>query len=114
MNKSSLVYLQDIFDSIVRIENYVLNMNYDDFANDRKTVDAVIRNLEIIGEAAKNTSDKFRNTYDEIPWKEMAKMRDKLIHGYFDVNFDLIWETVKHDLSQIKPKIKKILEEAID
>jgi uncharacterized protein with HEPN domain len=104
-------FLKDILDSIERIENYVLDLDYEDFSNDQKTVDAVIRNLEVIGEATKNISEEFRNKHPNLPWREMAGMRDKLIHGYFDVMYSIIWETVKNDLPLIKSKIIEILGE---
>ncbi len=69
-----------------RIEVYASNMTFDQFADDQKTIDAVDRNFEIIGEATKHIPEKIRNEYPEVPWKDMAAMRDKLIHGYFGVN----------------------------
>ena len=104
-------FLKDILDSIELIENYVLDLDYEDFSNDQKTVDAVIRNLEVIGEAAKNISEEFRNKHPNLPWREMAGMRDKLIHGYFDVMYSIIWVTVKNDLPFIRSEIMKILGE---
>ena len=84
-NRDPTSYLQDILNSIIYIEEYVSNLDYTDFSNDQKTVDAVIRNLEIIGEATKNIPEENRNQYPNLPWQEMSRMRDKLIHGYFDV-----------------------------
>jgi uncharacterized protein with HEPN domain len=111
MKRDYRIYLKDIFDSIIRIENYVLDLNYEDFEDDRKTVDAIVRNIEIIGEATKNIPDSVRKNYPDIPWKEMARMRDKMIHGYFEISHSILWETIKHDLPFIKPKIMQILEE---
>jgi hypothetical protein len=77
----------------------------------KKTKDAVVRNLEVIGEAVKNVPDEFKEKYPEIKWKAIAGMRDKLIHEYFGVSFSLVWGTIKNDLPDLEPKIKRILEE---
>jgi len=77
---------------------------------DIKTQDAVIHNIEIIGEATKNISEELRNKYSEIPWKGLAGMRDKLIHHYFGVNLDIVWSVVKEELPEIILKIEEIIE----
>jgi uncharacterized protein with HEPN domain len=84
-------------------------MSYEDFVNDQKTADAVIRNIEIIGEAAKYVPDTIKNKY-QLPWHQMAGMRDKIIHDYFDVVYSIVWETVIHDLPLVKPQIREILD----
>ena len=86
-------------------------MTYEEFVRDTKTYDAVIRNIEIIGEAVKNLSDDIKIAYDEIPWKNMAGMRDKLIHHYFGVNFNIVWNVVQNDFSAVSQQIKKITKE---
>ncbi len=110
MTRDYRIYLQDILDSISRIENYVEDMTYEDFMDDQKTVDAVARNIEIIGEATKNVPEDIRETYPDLPWREMAGMRDKMIHGYFEILHGILWETIKHDLSLIKPGIREMLD----
>jgi uncharacterized protein with HEPN domain len=110
-NRDPKSYLNDILNSIVHIEEYVASIDYTDFSNDQKTVDAVIRNLEIIGEATKNITQEIRDKYPDLPWREMSGMRDKLIHGYFDVIYSIIWETIKNDLPLIKSEIMKILDD---
>ncbi len=84
-------------------------MTLDEFKQDDKTSSAVIRKFEIIGEAAKKIPDSLKSKYPQIPWKEMAGMRDKLIHFYFGVKYELVWQTVKDVIPQIKPALKQIL-----
>ena len=76
---------------------------------DHKSQDAVVRNFEIIGEAVKNISDQYKNDHPEIPWKSMAGMRDKLIHHYFGVNFDVVWGVIKNDLRKVLNEIQALL-----
>lgn len=102
-------FLQDINEAVQRIGIYTEQLTYEGFLQDTKTQDAVIRNLEIIGEAAKNISDNLTDNYSHIPWKEMAGLRDKLIHHYFGVNFDIVWNVVKAELPGIALQIEKIL-----
>jgi uncharacterized protein with HEPN domain len=94
-------YLIDIRDSINDIKKFVEAMTYEDFVQDRKTSNAVIRSLEVIGEAAKKIPEDVRLNYPEVPWKEISGMRDKLIHEYFGVDLEIVWETVLHDLSSL-------------
>ena len=101
--------LKDILEGARRILLYTENMDYDAFLEDLKTQDAVIRNLEIIGEASKNLSAEFRNKYTKIPWKSIAGMRDKLIHDYFGINIDIVWGVVTEDLSRLVNQISQIL-----
>ena len=84
------VYLEDIIDALNCIEAYTKGLTYEAFVNDRKTVDAVIRNFEIIGEAAKQVPLSIRREYSKVPWRDMAGMRDKLIHGYFGIQLDVV------------------------
>ena len=86
-------------------------MNYDEFSADIKTIYAVTRAIEIIGEAVKNIPSDVRQKYPEIPWRSMAGMRDKLIHAYFGANLERIWETIQRDIPALKPKFERILEE---
>jgi uncharacterized protein with HEPN domain len=87
-------FLIDIQEAVRRAMNYTAGMVYEIFLSDTKTQDAVIRNLEIIGEATKNLSVEFRTRYPDVPWKSMAGARDRLIHDYFGVNLDIVWEIV--------------------
>ena len=101
-------YLQDILDSIKDIESFIENMDFEDFSKDKKTINAVIRSIEVIGEAAKNIPKPIRDKYPQVPWKKMAGMRDKMIHEYFGVDIEILWKTVKEDIPSLKPLMKKI------
>jgi len=105
------IYLRDILSAINSIEKFVEGMSFEDLKNDDKTSSAVIRKLEIIGEATKNISKDIQNKNPQIPWKEMAGMRDKLIHFYFGVDHNLVWNTIKKRIPKIKPFIENILKE---
>lgn len=103
------VYLRDILDSIQAIENYLADMDEKVFLEDAKTQDSVIRRLEIIGEAVRSIPADWRSQYPNIPWRSIAGMRDVLIHGYFGVNMERVWETASNDLPNLKKEIQKIL-----
>jgi uncharacterized protein with HEPN domain len=111
MTKEFIDYLEDIVKAIDDALSFVKNMNYDIFAKDTKTTYAVIRALEIIGEATKKVPTSVKTDYDQIPWKKMAGMRDKVIHEYFGVDLKRVWNTVNNDLPALKPLFEKILEE---
>jgi len=111
MSKDHFRYLKDIKKAILSIESFVEGMNFEEFNNDDKTTSAVIRKLEIIGEATKSISNTIRDKYSQIPWKEMAGMRERLIHGYSEVDFNLVWETIQRKLTELKLEIQKILDE---
>ena len=102
-------YLEDISDSINAIEEFVKGMEFEDFTKDRKTIFAVVRCIEIIGEATKNIPKSIKSRYPEIPWKDMAGMRDKVIHEYFGVDWKVVWKTIKEDIPPIKPLIQNAL-----
>jgi uncharacterized protein with HEPN domain len=102
------LYIDDIIEAIKKTEKFSKGLSFDEFSGDSKTIDATIRNFEIIGEAVKHIPPKIRGKYPDIPWKIMAGMRDKLIHEYFGVDKKVLWKTVKEDL----PKIKPLIEEA--
>jgi uncharacterized protein with HEPN domain len=104
-------YLRDILNAIDLAEAFIANMTFDEFQTDSKTSFAIIRALEIIGEATKNIPESIREEYPAIPWKGFAGMRDKLIHAYFGVNLEVVWDTIQQDLPQLKPVIHEILQE---
>ena len=105
------LYLKDIMDALESIESFVEGMDLPGFQADDKTASAVIRKFEIVGEAAKRVPEDIRKKHPKVPWKEMAGMRDRLIHAYFGVNHQRVWTTIKERLPKIKPQIQKILAE---
>ena len=102
-------YLQDMLDSIDGIKSFVGDMTLEDFAKDKKTINAVVRGIEIIGEATKKFSKSLKEKYPSIPWKKMAGMRDKMIHEYFGVDVEIVWKTAKEDIPSLKPLIQDVL-----
>jgi len=109
VKKDDTVYLRHIFDAIKKVEEYTTGMNEESFFASDKTQDAVIRQLEIIGEATKRITINTRSNHGGIPWKDMAGMRDKLIHDYFGVDINAVWQTVEEDLPFLKNEVATIL-----
>jgi len=108
--RTTKLYLKDILDSINLIEKSIKGLSQKDFDKDKDIQDATIRRIEIIGEAAKNVPQPFRKEYGDIPWKDVAGMRDVLIHAYFGVKLDKVWNVVKNDLPLLKKQIQEITE----
>jgi uncharacterized protein with HEPN domain len=104
------IYVEDILTCILRINAYVGDDTLEKFRADRKTQDAVVRNLEVIGEAVKRIPDELRKKYPEISWKPAAAMRDFLIHEYPELDIDAIWETVKNDLPEFQSALLVVCE----
>ncbi len=93
------------------IENFVKGMTFEQFEKDRKTLNAVVRSLEIIGEASKNLPAAMRAKYSNVPWKRIIGMRDKVIHGYFGVNVKTLWDTAKDDLPPLKQLVQNMIQD---
>lgn len=108
--KSDKIYIIHIIDSIDQISEYTNQILSGEFKENRLIQDAVIRNLEIIGEAAKNVSGRTKNDYSQIPWKQMAGMRDKLIHNYMGVDLDAVWNTVEEIIPDLRNELEKVIE----
>ena len=100
---------EDILEAIAKIERYTAGMTFESFKADTKTADAVIRNLEVIGEAARNIPDEVCQRFPEIPWDKMRGIRNILAHEYFGVSLPIIWQTIKADLPPLVPLLRDIL-----
>jgi len=107
--RADVEFLADTKEAVLRINAYTQDLSYEQFLEDKKTQDAVVRNLEIIGEAAKNISEELKKKYPQIRWKDLAGVRDKLIHHYFGVNFDIVWNIVKQELPELLSQLEEIL-----
>ncbi|MEK7208534.1 MAG: DUF86 domain-containing protein [Patescibacteria group bacterium] len=110
MNKDIHVYLEDILESIEKIEGYTKGLDFAEFEENTEHQDAVIRRLEILGEAVKRISQSVREEYPDIPWKQIAGMRDILIHEYADVSLKRIWKVVTNELAPLKEAIQAMLQ----
>jgi len=109
--RNYVMYIEDIIDCMEKIERYVGELSYQDFVKNSLVFDAVIRNLEVIGEASKSIPEEIISCYPDIPWKSMIGLRNILIHEYFGVDPEIIWEIIKTDLPKTKPLILQILRE---
>lgn len=107
--RDAKLYVKDIIDSIQKIEQYTKGLSVEKFKEEDLIIDAVIRNFEIIGEASKNIPEEIKTQHPDIPWKEMAGMRDKVIHEYFGVDFDIVWKTISTRLTSLKESLSNIL-----
>lgn len=109
MNKSSAVFLLHIRDAIVQIETYVAGYSFDQFLLDKKTQDAVIRQLEVIGEATTNLEEAFKQKNATIPWREISDFRNVLAHEYWDVDLDIVWKAAHEDIGSLKSALMPLL-----
>lgn len=110
-NKNPLFFLNDIKESLEKILEYTNKLSFEEFLSSNITKDAVERNFEIIGEAVKNLPNELKSKYSHIPFRQIAGMRDKLIHDYFGVDYEIIWKTIKEKLPEFRDEIKKIIKE---
>jgi uncharacterized protein with HEPN domain len=104
-------YLADILEAMQRIIAYTENLSYKQFLDDRLVQDAVLRNFQVIGEATKKVSTATRSTYPELPWREMAGMRNRIVHEYFGINQRVVWDVAVRDLPRLVPRVEEIIQQ---
>jgi uncharacterized protein with HEPN domain len=109
MKRDDTVYLRHILDAISLIQEYTKGMSEHGFISNSMAHDAVVRQIEIIGEAARNVSDEFQEQHSDLPWDKMTGIRNKIIHEYFNINYSIVWDTIQDDLPLLKKSVKKIL-----
>lgn len=108
MPRNLKLYVSDILQSIDKIQKYIKGYTFDKFVKDEKTIDAIIRNFSIIGEAGTHIPEEIQEKYPKLPWHEIIGMRNKVIHEYFGLNEDILWKTIKDDLPRLKKDLLKI------
>lgn len=105
--KNDKVYIGHITDALNKIETYTRGVSYEQFIADEMRIDAVLREMQIIGEAAKRLSPEFKDSHNSVPWRAITGFRDKAVHDYFDVNVMTVWETIEMDLPQLKKALSE-------
>ena len=108
MSRSLKLYLADILQSIGKIERYTANMDYEELVDDERTFDAVVHNLQIIGEAVKNIPSEIRDHYPQVKWRKIAGLRDIIAHAYFTIDDQIVWDVVKNKLEDLRHNIEQI------
>jgi uncharacterized protein with HEPN domain len=109
MNKNPEFYLGHVLESIEKIKKFTDGMNKSEFFENDLVIDAVIRNIEIIGEAIKNLPQDFKKKHKDIPWKDISGMRDRIVHFYFGLDLDVIWDTIQVDIPDLEKKIRGLV-----
>jgi len=106
--RDPLLLLEDIMLAIQKIGRYTSHMDHDAFLTEELVIDGVARNLEIIGEAARQLPDDFRRTYPQIPWTQIAGLRNRIVHDYFGLDLEIIWEIIQHDLPELEKQVRAL------
>ena len=114
MSRDLIIYITDIIESIEKIEGYKKGLSKTEFYKNEQIQDAIMRRLEIIGEATKNIPDDFRKKYPKVEWKKIAGLRDILIHTYFSINLKLIWKVLKNEIKKVKKELLKIKKDLVN
>ena len=114
MKRNWGVYIKDILQAVNNAREFTKGMTFNQFKKDQKTISAVTRELEIIGEATKRVPSSIRKKYSTVPWRDMAGMRDKLIHFYFGVDLEIVWKTVNERIVKLEPLLKEVLRDIRD
>jgi len=106
--RATPLLVDDIWEAIEKIERYISGLNHDTFIIDDKTIDSVVRNLEIIGEAANRLPENFRTQHSEIEWRKVIGLRNRIVHDYFNIDVEIVWEIIQNDLPNFKSKLSLI------
>ncbi len=110
MMKDDSVYLRHILDAFAQIDRYMDGISHEEFFSNNLIQDGVIRQLEVMGEATRNLSEDLRNNYPQIPWRQMIGLRNRMIHAYFNIDLQILWEIIETDLPDLKSEIARILD----
>ena len=110
-NREIQLLLEDIFDACQKIISYTAGMSFDDFIKDDKTIDAVVRNFEIIGEAANRVPEDFRSDHPEIEWRRIIAFRNRIIHEYFGINYEILWKIKEENISELTEFVQQAIKE---
>ncbi len=113
MKRAILDYINDVLDAMTKAQGFLQNVSYEEFVKEDKTQFATVRAIEIIGEATKNIPPSVRKKYPKIPWRDIAGMRDKVVHEYFGINLKVVWKTVKEDIPTAQPLFEKLRQDYI-
>ncbi len=111
MKKEPLIFIQHILENINNIENFSEGLSENEFIGDKLRQNAIIKSIETIGEAVKNIPDSLKKKYVDVPWKEIVGTRDKMIHHYFGIDLEVVWDIVKKDIPKLKKQIEKVFRE---
>lgn len=111
MRRNYLLYLEDILESANKIQKYAGNLSFEDLTKDRMRVDAIVRNFEIIGEASSNVPEEIKDKYSFVEWKRISNFRNVLVHEYFMVDYEIMWEILKDKLPELEKQIKSIIDQ---
>ena len=109
MPRDYRVFLDDIVEATSKVLEYTSGLSYEQFCADRKTIEAVVWNLQVIGEAVKNIPEEIRSQHPDVPWRDMAGLRDIIVHQYFGIKLDVIWKVIQKDLPRVEHLIREIL-----
>ena len=109
--RDHLLLLNDILESAIKIKKYTESLNLEDFLNDDKTLDAVVRNLEIIGEATNRINPKIKGLYPKIEWKRIKGLRKRIVHDYFGIDYEIVWSIIENDLDNLIEEIEQIIDD---
>jgi uncharacterized protein with HEPN domain len=113
MSKRDIILLlEDMLESALKIKRYTVEQDIDSFVNDEKTIDAVVRNFEIIGEAANRIDPDFRTTNSEIEWKRIRGFRNRIVHDYFGIDYEIVWTIVENDIGELINQLQELIKDS--